>query len=70
MEGSEEVFVCPVEQGVLLALTADGVAAVSISSCEEEGERDAGEDGEDDGGSDKCSHDAAPFQFMQQVDPV
>ena len=57
MEGSEEVFVCPVQKGVLLAFAADGVAVIGISSGEEKGERDAGEDGEDDGSSDKCSHD-------------
>ena len=61
MEGGEDFLIRPVEQGFTLALAADGVAVVGIPAGEEEDERDAGEERENEYGSDKSSHGVSPF---------
>lgn len=61
VEGGEDFLIRPVEQGFALALAADGAAVVGVLAGKEEDERDAGEEGEDDYGSDKSSHGDSPF---------
>ena len=61
VEGGEDFLIRPVEQGFPLALAADGAAVVGVLAGKEEDERDAGEEGEDDYGSDKSSHGDSPF---------
>ena len=61
MEGGEDFFIRPVEQGFPLAFPADCVSVVGIFAGKEEDERDAGEEGEDQYGSDKSSHGVSPF---------
>ena len=63
MEGREDFLIRPVEQGFPLALPADGIAVVCILAGKEENERDAGEEGENDYGSEKCSHGVVSFQL-------
>ena len=61
MQGGEDFLIRPVAQGFLLAFPADGAAAVGILAGKEEDERNTGEEGEDDYGSDKSSHGGSPL---------
>ena len=61
VEGGEDFLIRPVQKGFALALEAEGVTVIGIIAREEEGEGDAGEEGEDDYDRDKCSHGDSPF---------
>ena len=61
VESREDFLIRPVEQCFPLTLPADGIAVVGILAGKEENERDAGEEGEDEYGSDKSSHGFSPF---------
>ncbi len=65
MESGEDFLIRPVEQGFTLAFAAEGIMMIGIFACEEEDERDAGEEGEDDYNRDKCSHGESPFFILQ-----
>ena len=67
MEGGEDFLIRPVEQGFPLALPADGIAVVCILAGKEENERDAGEEGEDEYSSEKCSHGVFSFRLCGGV---
>ena len=64
MLGCDEVFVCPVQQGVTLAFFANGFQMVGVSAGEQE---DAGH--ENKAGENKCKSDGhvvTPFPFKRR----
>ena len=64
VESREDFLIRPVKQGFPLAFPADGIAVVGILAGKEENERDAGEEGEDEYGSDKSSHGIISFSYL------